>query len=111
MIGYAMLGTNDLAGATKFYDATLVLLGMSLVEDAVTYVGYAPDGGTDIALYLTNPFDERSAAAGNGSMLSFKADSRAAVARFHQTALGLDAKDEGAPGERVEEGNLLRLCP
>ena len=102
MIGYAMLGTNDLTAAAEFFDAVLVPLAMSRIEDAGTYVGYAPNGSSEITLYLTNPYDEQMASVGNGSLLAFKAISRDAVDQFHQIALGSGARDEGALGERAE---------
>ena len=37
MLGYVMVGTNDLARATKFYDATLESLNLVQVEGDVQF--------------------------------------------------------------------------
>ena len=44
MIGYVMVGTNDLTKATKFYDTILASLGLLQAERTETYTAYAPNG-------------------------------------------------------------------
>jgi len=51
---------------------------------------------------LATPANGEAACLGNGSMLAFKAPSRAAVEAFHAAALTAGGKDEGAPGVRGE---------
>ena len=76
MLGYVMVGTNDLARATKFYDATLEPLNLVQVECLDIYTAYAPkDARDDIKLYVTKPFDQETATVGNGSMIALKAPS------------------------------------
>lgn len=48
------------------------------------------------------PYDGQAASPGNGQMVALLAPSRAAVDRFHATAVGLGATGDGAPGLRLE---------
>lgn len=101
MIGYVMVGTNDLPRATQFYDSVLATLDLVRVESNERYVGYAPKGApSEIGFYVTKPYDTKPATIGNGSMFALLAGSRGAVDQFYQTALKLGGKDEGAPGPR-----------
>jgi len=79
-----MVGTNDLALATKFYDAALEPLNLIQVECLDIYTAYAPkDARDDIELYVTKPFDQETATVGNGSMIALKAPSMEALIQFH----------------------------
>lgn len=106
MFSYISLGTSNLERAIAFYDAVLAPLGHNRIED------YDPDAtsaawGLDDPgphLWVTQPFDGRPASVGNGSMVSFLAESRAAVDAFHATALAMGGTDEGAPGLRPQYG-------
>ena len=40
MIGYVMVGTNDLEASTKFYDAVLDTLGLTRGLTDTDYIGY-----------------------------------------------------------------------
>ena len=56
MIGYVMVGTNDLTKATKFYDTILVPLGLLQAERTAIYTAYAPNGSKDaVEFYVTIP--------------------------------------------------------
>jgi catechol 2,3-dioxygenase-like lactoylglutathione lyase family enzyme len=106
MFSYVSLGTQDLTRAKAFYDAALAPLGIPRVDD------YDPDGtsaawGTDDPgphLWVTKPFDGQPATVGNGTMVSFLAETRAAVDAFYQAALANGGTDEGAPGLRPQYG-------
>jgi catechol 2,3-dioxygenase-like lactoylglutathione lyase family enzyme len=104
MIGYVTIGQNDLEKSAAFYDAAFAPLGYAQTfKDAASgWAGYGPkekkDGQPDIM--LAKPHDGAAATFGNGSMLAFKAGSRANVDAFHAAALAAGGKDEGAPGER-----------
>jgi predicted lactoylglutathione lyase len=60
---------------------------------------YASDGS--LFFVILGPYDERPATVGNGSMATFRFDTRAEVDAFHAKALALGGTDEGAPGERA----------
>ena len=53
-----------------------------------------------IELYLIKPFNNKKATAGNGIMITFKANSKREVDDFYRIGINLGAKDEGAPGPR-----------
>ncbi len=106
MFSYISLGTRDIARSIRFYDAALAPLGHWRIAD------YDPDGqsaawGLDDPgphLWLTEPFDGNPATVGNGTMVSFLAETRAAVDAFHAAALAHGGRDEGQPGLRPHYG-------
>jgi catechol 2,3-dioxygenase-like lactoylglutathione lyase family enzyme len=103
MIGYVTIGTNDVARSTAFFDATLEPLGYARTFEGGGWAGYGPGGKKEgLEIYLATPENGKEACFGNGSMLGFKAPSRAAVEAFHTAALSAGGKDEGAPGVRGE---------
>ena len=93
------LGTNDLAKARTFYDATLGALG-------IKYMGPMGDNGflygVDAPEFLVmKPANGKPACFANGGTVGFAAPSRAAVHEFHVAALANGGTDEGAPGPRA----------
>ncbi|NCM96168.1 MAG: VOC family protein [Rhodobacterales bacterium] len=99
MFAYITIGTNDLARAQRFYDATLATLGATRLVTSDCELGYGPAGGPP-RLWINHPFDGRPASVGNGSMPALIAATRAAVDAFHAAALAHGGSDEGAPGLR-----------
>lgn len=97
---YITLGTNDLARATRFYDAALAPLGMERRRTLDNEIGYALPEDRRARLWVTQPYDGKPATVGNGSMPAFAAPSEMAVRAFHQAALAAGGTDEGAPGLR-----------
>ena len=107
MLGYAMVGTNDLDRATEFYDAVLKTLDLMPVEQSGTYTAYAPISANEaVEFYVTTPFDTRAASAGNGTMIALQAPSLQTLGLFHQTGLQNGGIDEGAPGPREAGSNI-----
>ena len=96
---YAVLGSNHLSQARTFYDALFNSAGIEPLLDHPTGGRYYGKNGV-IFFGVLGPFDKQPASVSNGSMISFCFNSRAAVDAFHQKALELGAKDEGAPGYR-----------
>ena len=47
MIGFVMVGTNDLEKAIDFYDAILEIIDLKRVEKTETYGSYAPKSNSD----------------------------------------------------------------
>jgi catechol 2,3-dioxygenase-like lactoylglutathione lyase family enzyme len=106
MIGYAMLGANDAARAKAFYDPILALLGATVLtsyssEKRTFYTAGA--GQPMLAVGL--PHDGKAASAGNGTMISLAAPSRAAIDKAYKLALAAGGADEGAPGVRGPNPN------
>ena len=101
MIGYVMLGTNDLPRAKAFYDALLGEIGAKQLMDFGRSVAYGVSMDKP-ALGVGLPFDGKPATVGNGVMVAIAVDSKEKVDRLHRKALELGGKDEGAPGPRFE---------
>jgi catechol 2,3-dioxygenase-like lactoylglutathione lyase family enzyme len=101
MIGYAMVGTNDMEKAKTFYDAVLGELGAqrSFGGERMQFYGTGP---TAPGLAVCKPHDGKAASFGNGTMIALAAPSRDAVEKAHAKALASGGSDEGAPGLRGE---------
>lgn len=100
MLLYLTLGTNDLAAATRFYDAALAPLGLIRRATEADEIGYGAAEDSRCRLWITRPFDGRPASIGNGSMPAFAAASPLEVRAFHAAAIAHGGTDEGKPGLR-----------
>ena len=99
MIGYVMVGSNDLENAKKFYDGVLAELSGKRAMGNDRMQGWS-NGQSPVMFAVCKPYDEKAATIGNGTMVSLAAPSREAVDKTHKKALSMGAKDEGAPGDR-----------
>ena len=99
MIAYSTVGVNDMDRSIAFYDAVFAPLGALRDTTSETWTGYRRPG-EPAWFFLTRPFDRRAASNGNGAMLAFRAESRAAVDAFHAAALARGGVCEGPPGVR-----------
>ena len=101
MIGFVMVGTNNLVKATKFYDTLLDTIKLQRVVMNEKYAGYASKEKPDeVEFYVTNPVNNEKATFGNGTQISFLVKSKDLVNNFYNTGIKLGGKDEGAPGVR-----------
>jgi hypothetical protein len=99
MIGFVMVGTNNLVKATKFYDTLLDTIKLQRVVMNEKYAGYASKEKPDeVEFYVTNPVNNEKATFGNGTQVSFLVNSKDLVNNFYNTGIKLGGKDEGAPG-------------
>ena len=101
MILYSTVGTSDMERAIKFYDAVFGALGVSRAP--IWSDGWAGWGGSydeRYGFWVCSPFDGRAPAAGNGTMIAFRAKDEIQVQAFHAAALEYCGADEGAPGTR-----------
>ncbi len=103
MIGYVTLGTNDVQGAGKFYDALLAELGATRMMETDTFIAWSAKPGGP-ALSVTEPADGNPCSVGNGVMVAIAMDAAEKVDAFHKKALELGGTDEGAPGPRGDGG-------
>ena len=103
MIGYVMLGTNDLDRAAGFYDALLAEIGAGRFMEQDTFIAWAKDP-QQAGLCVTQPHDGAPASVGNGVMVALAVGSPAEVDALHAKAISLGATDEGAPGPRGAGG-------
>ena len=99
MIAYSTVGVNDMGRSIAFYDAVFAPLGAARDTTSETWTGYRRPG-EPAWFFLTRPVDRRAASNGNGAMLAFRAESRAAVDAFHAAALAKGGTCEGPPGVR-----------
>ena len=101
MIGFVMVGTNNLDKATKFYDMLLYTIKLQRVVTNEKYAGYASKEKTDeVEFYVANPANKDKATFGNGTQISFLVNSKDLVDNFYNTGIKLGGKDEGTPGIR-----------
>ena len=101
MIGFVMVGTNNLDKATKFYDTLLDVIELERVVTNEKYIGYASIEKLDeVEFYVTNPVNKDKATFGNGTQISFLVNSKDLVNNFYNTGIQLGGKNEGAPGIR-----------
>lgn len=103
MIGYLMVGTNDLTKACAFYDALLVEIDAKRFMEEDTFVAWSANP-KQTAFCVAKPFNGQPATIGNGSMVAFAVDSTDKVHSLYAKALSLGGTDEGAPGPRGDHG-------
>jgi predicted lactoylglutathione lyase len=99
MIGYAMLGSNDIEAAAAFYDALLAVVGIGRLMQFPRGPAYGIAWDKPL-LAITTPLDGAAATVGNGSMIALVLDARDKVDALHGKAVELGAMSEGAPGLR-----------
>jgi catechol 2,3-dioxygenase-like lactoylglutathione lyase family enzyme len=101
MIGFVLVGTNDLHRATDFYDQICTALGAKrLYQMTNECTGVMYGTGDGATLGVVHPFNGEPAQAGNGVMIALPSASRDDVERVHALAISLGGLDEGAPGLR-----------
>ena len=101
MIGFVMVGTNDLDKAINYYDALLESIDLNRAVTNEKYAGYSSkERPEDIEFYVTNPVDKKKSTYGNGTQISFAVNSKEMVDKFYNLGIKLGGKDEGAPGIR-----------
>lgn len=101
MISYLMVGTNDIAKATVFYDALMSAMGASKAYSTDRNVGWGWGIGTPLFI-LTTPHNNAAATSGNGSMIAFDAANKTQVDEWHALVLEHGGTSEGEPGMRGE---------
>ena len=109
MYSHMVLGTNDLAESTAFYDRVMPVLGLSRQDTGETYAGYGRSEHIDSGincLFIAKPLNGEVASVGNGLNVALLATSRDQVGRFHALALDNGGTDDGAPGLRNVHPNF-----
>ena len=119
MIAYTTIGVADIARAKAFYSELLEGVGAKVAMDIGRLVAFGtPAGGAMLA--VCTPYDGEAPSPGNGNMVAIPAGSSEGVDKLHAKALSLGARDEGAPGKRMDgfyggyirdlDGNKLCFC-
>jgi len=96
-MNYFVVGTNDMAAATGFYDALFQGLGLHRTTPSGRMTYWI---GADFAFAVAIPYDGNPASNGNGVMVGFGLGSVEEVKRLHSLAVALGGSDEGEPGQR-----------
>ena len=103
MIGYVMVGTNDLEKAIQYYDEVLKVLDLIRKDTDEVCAGYTQKKGDgSIEFYITKPINKKTATFGNGTQVSFITNSREIVDKFNEVSLKAGGTSEGSGGERPE---------
>src|SRR3954468_23997613 len=103
MIGYTLVGTNDLERAKSFYDALFGEIGVARMMEMENMCAWGAAWDKP-AFGVTRPYDGNPASAGNGNMIALVVDTRDKVYRLYAKAMSLGGKNEGGPGVRGDEG-------
>ena len=107
MLGYITIGTNDPDTSGKFYDAFFGEIGAERKFRDGDWIGYGERGSDAHAVYVCPPFDKKPATFGNGSMIGFKAKTKAEVDGAYKAALANGGTDEGKPGPRPADSTTF----
>ena len=108
MFSHIMIGTNDLARSTSFYDAVLGTLGVPAgAPDRHRVFWRTPAGVFSVTL----PIDGRPATLGNGSTIGFACKSAAEVDAWHAAGVANGGTTcEDPPGVREGASGQLYLA-
>jgi len=99
MIGYVMIGSNDLARGAKFYDDLLGAIGAKRTMEFPSAIFWGVNPKLP-SMGLCKPYDGNAATVGNGVMVALPVDSKEKVHALYDKAIALGAKDEGPAGPR-----------
>ena len=104
MLSHVTIGTHDLERATAFYDATLAPLGIERVSKKYPDWSAWQRPSEKAKFWVGRPYNNLPATWGNGTMVAFAAQSRAAVDAAYAAALKVGGIDDGPPGFRPDFG-------
>ncbi|MCM8731059.1 VOC family protein [Hephaestia sp. GCM10023244] len=106
MFSHVMVGANDVAASTKFYDAILGALGAKPgTSDGNGRVVYAHNGGL---FMITAPINGEPACHANGGTIGFAAASPAEADAWHAAGVANGGTTcENPPG--IREGGFGKL--
>ena len=96
-MNYFVFGTNNKEKAVAFYDALFDGCGLNKLHGEGRMTLW---GGEEFMFAIAEPFDEKSATNGNGTMLGLHVDSIEEVNRLYQKSLDLGGENEGEPRMR-----------
>ena len=99
MFDHVQIKVADLARSRSFYGAVLGCLGYGVVLE---FEGVVVGFGTDPHSMLEIRQEDANAALSAAIHVAFRAGSEEAVRAFHEMALAMGGRDNGAPGLRPE---------
>ena len=100
MIDHVSVGVSDLERSVRFYEATLVPLGLSRLVTRPATVGFGktyPEFWINLRAGMTKVSPE------SGNHICLRAKATAEVDAFHAAALGAGGRSDGAPGPRPHD--------
>lgn len=109
MFTHVMVGTNDLAQSTKFYDAVLGALGAGAGHNIGDRAFYSHNGGT---FGFVTPIDGAPATHANGGTIGFAAADKDQVDAFHAAGLanGGTCAANRASARRRRATLMVHIC-
>lgn len=104
MFSHIFVGVTDFDRALAFYTPVMAALGIAqrFCEPERPWAGWQSSPDPRPLFLIGTPYDGESHRPGNGQMVAFLAESRAAVDRVYAAVLAQGASSEGAPGLRPE---------
>ncbi len=102
MLSHVHIGIDDFERTSKFYIAVMAELGwvMKFNEPENGWAGWMEEGVPRPLFLIGKPYDRKPMHPGNGTMMAFMVESRAAVGRCYDVALKAGGTCEGKPGLR-----------
>lgn len=109
MFSHVVIGSNNLDGAKKFYDAIFGVLGVPPgTKDPKGRLVYSKDGQRFL---ITKPINGLDATIGNGGTIGFSIPSAALAEAWHAAGEANGGKSvEDPPGIREVAGNKIYLA-
>ncbi len=104
MFSHIFVGVSDFDRALAFYTPLMQSLGIQarFCDASRPWAGWQSSPHPRPLFLIGKPYDQRAHHPGNGHMVAFLAESRAAVRQAYETALANGGVCEGAPGLRPE---------
>lgn len=96
-MSYITLGTNNMKLAVSFYDSLFDHVDVNKWIPEGRIIVYRGDG---FMFALAEPYNEKKATPGNGTMIGFQMDNIQEIIELHTKALNLGGINEGEPGAR-----------
>ena len=100
MIDHISVGVSDLQRSGRFYEATLMPLGLSRLVTRPATVGF---GKTYPEFWINLRAGMKPIEPESGTHISLRAKSTADVDAFHTAALDAGGRSDGAPGLRPHD--------
>ncbi len=103
MIGYTMVGTNDLERSMRFYDPIFAEMGLDQCWRDGQCASWGRQDDEAFPRFFTGyPFNGEAANVGNGSMTAFLVNEPRLIDRLYELAMQNGGIDEGGPGYRPQ---------
>lgn len=99
ILDHISVGVPSVDDARQFYDQVLQELGLNCLAANDAFAAYGKDA---VQFLLMVPANGKEFTRGNGTHVAFRAETTAAVKRFHDTAIQVGGICSGKPGSRPD---------